>query len=82
LIQAQECSQGTIAAILVDTTVELLVINQRHELSKNRGLDGHNQDLLEKGFSAFYKKISFMPQSFSTKEFSGYEPDARVSKMT
>jgi len=34
------------------------------------------QNLLEKGFSAFYKKISFLPQSFSTKEFSAYEPDA------
>ena len=34
------------------------------------------QNLLEKGFSAFYKKISFLPQSFSTKEISAYEPDA------
>jgi len=38
------------------------------------------QNLLEKGFSAFYKKISFLPQSFSTKEFSAYEPDASVLK--
>jgi len=37
------------------------------------------QNLLEKGFSAFYKKISFLPQSFSTKEFSAYEPDASDS---
>jgi len=36
------------------------------------------QNLLKKGFSAFYKKISFLPQSFSTKEFSAYEPDASV----
>jgi len=38
------------------------------------------QNLLEKGFSAFYKKISFLPQSFSTKEFSAYEPDASDPK--
>ena|GEM_PF-4580383 len=39
-------------------------------------LDYSEVPLLEKGFSAFYKKISFLPQSFSTKEFSAYEPDA------
>jgi len=39
------------------------------------------QNLLEKGFSAFYKKISFLPQSFSTKEFSAYEPDASESGL-
>jgi len=39
------------------------------------------QNLLEKGFSAFYKKISFLPQSFSTKEFSAYEPDASETKQ-
>jgi len=39
------------------------------------------QNLLEKGFSAFYKKISFLPQSFSTKEFSAYEPDASDRRL-
>jgi len=37
------------------------------------------QNLLERETSLFSQKISFPPQTFSTKDFSGHEPDASVS---